>query len=299
MNSNCEQIIFENEKLKLTDFEKSCNNIFEYLNLHFYINYVKIYIINKNIEKTIFCNASDTQIFADKLLFKQNNETTIKFEFFVDENTEIEKITNELENIKLSLLIFSQSLYNKYMEKSLNELALIDPLTGSYNRSYLNNYIHSILSISHRENKKIAFLKVAIDQFKAVIDEFDYVTGDKVLKSLADTLKNSVRDSDLVIKISNDEFLVILLNVINENNAIMISDKLINNFTKQKVIVNENTNQTLMKTICSGIVLYPDDATNIDDILKKSDIALYEARNLGRSKSFKFSEEKTHTIDLF
>ena len=178
-------------------------------------------------------------------------------------------------------------------------MSLVDHLTGSYNRCYLDNYAANLLSLSNREQKKIAFVKVGIDQFKAVIDEFDYEVGDKVLKALAQTLKESVRESDLVIKISNDEFLVILLNIINENNAILISQKLINNFSKQEVIINEKTKQTLMKTICSGVSIYPDNATTIDEIIKKSDIALYEARNRGRSQVFMFSEEDTNKIDFF
>ena len=93
--------------------------------------------------------------------------------------------------IKLSLQIFSQSLYNKYMEKTLSEMSLVDHVTGSYNRCYLNNYVGNLLSLSNREQKKIAFVKVGIDQFKAVIDEFDYEIGDKVLKALAQTLKTS------------------------------------------------------------------------------------------------------------
>ena len=59
-------------------------------------------------------------------------------------------------------------------------------------------------------------------------------------------------------------FLVILLNIINENNAILISQKLINNFSKKEVLINEETKQSLMKTICSGISIYPDNATTID-----------------------------------
>jgi diguanylate cyclase (GGDEF)-like protein len=185
------------------------------------------------------------------------------------------------------------------MERTLEEISLIDHLTGSYNRNYLDNYAHNLLSLSNREQKKIAFVKIGIDQFKAVIDEFDYEAGDKVLKSLATTLKQSVRDSDLVVKISDDEFLVILLNIINESNAIVISEKLINNFSKEKVIVNEETKQSLMKTICSGISIYPDNASTIEEIIKKSDIALYEARNRGRSQVYMFNEEDTNKIDFF
>lgn len=300
MNLSCETIINENEKLKLSDLEKSCLNIFDYLNLHHNIKLLRINIKkNDSVENLFSCCESDVNYHINSLEFKQNCDTEMIFEFLSESLEEYESIKENLNFIKLSLQIFSQSLYNKYMEKTLNELSLVDSVTGSYNRCYLNNYVGNLLSLSNREQKKIAFVKVGIDQFKAVIDEFDYEIGDKVLKSLAKSLKNSIRESDIVIKISNDEFLVILLNVINENNAILITQKLINNFSQEKVIIDDNSKQTLMKTICGGISIYPDNATTIEEIIKKSDIALYEARNRGRSQFFLFNEEDTNKIDFF
>ena len=300
MNFSCETIINENEKLKLTDLEKSCLNIFDYLKLHHHINFLQIDIKkNDDIQNLFLCTNKNEDYLVNTLEFQQNCDTVIIFLFLSKDEEDYESVKSHLASIQMSLLIFSQSLFNKYMEKTLNEMSLVDHLTGSYNRCYLDNYATNLLSLSNREQKKIAFVKVGIDQFKAVIDEFDYEVGDKVLKALAKTLKESVRESDLVIKISNDEFLVILLNIINENNAILIAQKLINNFSKQEVIINEQTKQTLMKTICSGISIYPDNAATIDEIIKKSDIALYEARNRGRSQVFMFSEEDTNKIDFF
>ena len=300
MNFSCEKIINENEKLKLTDLDKSCLNIFDYLKLHHHVNFLQIDIEkNGNRESLFICKENYEDYLINTLEFQQNCNTTIIFQFLSKDQDNFEYLKKQLNAIQMSLLIFSQSLFNKYMEKALNEMSLIDYLTGSYNRCYLDNYAANILSLSNREQKKIAFVKVGIDQFRAVIDEFDYEIGDKVLKVLAKTLKDSVRESDLVIKISDDEFLVILLNIINEENAMLISQKLINNFSKKEVIINEETKQTLMKTICSGISIYPDNATSLDEIIKKSDIALYEARNRGRSQVFLFSEEVTNTIDFF
>ena len=300
MNFSCEKIINENEKLKLTDLDKSCLNIFDYLKLHHHVNFLQIDIEkNGNRENLFLCKDNNEDYLINTLEFQQNCNTMIIFQFLSKDEDNFESLKKQLNAIQMSLLIFSQSLFNKYMEKALNEMSLIDYLTGSYNRCYLDNYAANILSLSNREQKKIAFVKVGIDQFRAVIDEFDYEIGDKVLKVLAKTLKESIRESDLVIKISDDEFLVILLNIINEDNAILISQKLIDNFSKKEVIINEQTKQTLMKTICSGVSIYPDNATSLDEIIKKSDIALYEARNRGRSQVFLFSEEVTNTIDFF
>lgn len=301
MNFSCETIINENEKLKLTDLDKSCLNILDYLKLHHDINFLQIDIQKNDDIQNLFLSKDENckDYLINTLEFQQNCDTTIIFHFLSKDEEDFKSVESHLASIQMSLLIFSQSLFNKFMEKTLNEMSLVDHLTGSYNRCYLDNYAANLLSISNREQKKIAFVKVSIDQFKAVIDEFDYEVGDKVLKTLAKTLKESVRESDLVIKISNDEFLVILLNIINENNAILISQKLINNFSKKEVVINEQTKQTLMKTICSGVSIYPDNATSLDEIIKKSDIALYEAKNRGRSQVFMFSEEDTNKIDFF
>ena len=300
MNLSCETIIRENEKLKLSDLEKSCLNIYDYLKLHHNINFLTIDIKKYDSLENIFThNDGDFNYLINTLSFKQNIDTDIIFNFLSKNKEDFESIKNHLPAMQMSLQIFSQSLFNKYIEKILSKITLYDQVTGSYNRTYLDNYAPGLLSLSNREQKKIAFVKVGIDQFKAVIDEFDYLIGDKVLKSLAQSLKDSVRESDIVIKISNDEFLVILLNIINEDNAIITSEKLINNFKKQKVIVNEETEQYLMKTICSGISIYPDNATDIDEIIKKSDVALYEARNRGRGQVYLFNENDTNKIDFF
>ena len=301
MTFSCDTIINENEKLKSTDLDKSCLNIFDYLKLHHNIDFLQIDIQkNDNIENLFLHKDENYENYlVNTLEFLQNCDTTIIFHFLSKNQDSFKSVESHLCSIQMSLLIFSQSLFNKYMEKTINEISLVDHVTGSYNRCCLDNYASKLLSLSNREQKKVAFIKVGIDQFRAVIDEFDYVIGDKVLKALAKTLKESVRESDLVIKISDDEFLVILLNIINEDNAILISQKLIDNFSKKEVMINEQTKQTLMKTICSGVSIYPDNATTIDEIIKKSDIALYEARNRGRSQVFMFSEEDTNKIDFF
>lgn len=295
----CEKILSENKKLKFLDFDEMITSISGFLQENHQINNFKITLNRKNNSEVLYENVLKDSTLVDEIITKQDEKTNLIFSFYTSTKKGFEEQKATITQIKDLIEIFAQTIFNKYLSNSMKKLALIDQLTGSYTREYLNNYAKNILSISNRENKKIAFLKIAIDQFKAVIDEFDYKIGDEVLKALAKTLKDSVRDSDIVVKISDDEFLVILQNIGDENNATMISNKIINNFSKQKVIVDYDTKQTLMKTISSGISIYPDDATDINDILKKSDIALYEAKNRGRGQTFVFSKDDTRTIELF
>ncbi len=301
MSQLFEIIIKENEKLKLLENStKVYKKIFDYLKQDYNIFQLKISFKSIVDDRDLFQSHEDIDSeYITELSFTQSQESEVIF-LITAENEKIQKeIEHNLFSIKLTLQIFSQSLYNKYLEKSISDLSLIDQITGSYNRTYLDNYAPNILSLSKREEKKIAFLKIGIDQFKAVIDEFDYAIGDKVLKTLAQTLNENVRSSDIVVKIDSDEFLVILLNIINEDNAIMISNKIIDNFSKKKVLVNPKTEQALRKTVCSGISIYPDDDSDIDEIIRKSDIALYEAKNMGRSQTFIFNKKETNTIDFF
>ena len=297
MDKTCENIINHNEELKLlNNLNDIYLSIFKYLKKEFKISQLEILL--KTIENTDLLFKSNKVIldkYQNKIKFIENDTTQIFFIMYSNNDF----FNEEYSKLKLTLEFFSSSLYNKYLEKSIHELSIVDSLTGAFNRSYLDVYVENILNISNREQKKVGFLKIGIDQLKAVVDEFDYSIADKVLIELTNTLKQSIRISDIVIKMSEDECLVILLNVMNDNNAALVSEKLINNFSTKKVVVNNDTKQILMKTICIGISLFPDDAINIDDAIKKADIALYEARNLGRSKYYKYNQENTSVIDFF
>lgn len=277
---------------------KKIDEIFEYLSSYLKkdlgIDKIKI-LINSD---EIFKNYEMKKDLDKKDFFvRLNLKDQLKISIFYEEK-ELTNVLSSFLLVKTTFDIVAQTIYNKYLEYKILQMTLKDSLTGLYNRQYVDEYLKTTLPLSQREHKKIAFLKVGIDHFKAVIDEFDYNIGDKVLKQLAKSLEDSVRGSDIVARIENDEFLIVLHNINNENNAIIIADKIINNFKNAKIVVDKKSNQILMKTICTGISIYPDDAEKIDEIFRSSDIALYEARNKGRSQYFKFKKDD-ETIELF
>ncbi|MCP4970432.1 MAG: GGDEF domain-containing protein [Arcobacter sp.] len=277
---------------------KDVNEIFKYLSSYLKEDF-NIYQFSVKINNDlIFMNCKENEKLSNEdfiIKLNQEDQLTISI-FYFDE--EFNVINDGIDLIKTIFNILSQTIYNKYLEYKLKKITLIDTLTGLYNRQYLDQYLRSALPLSRREDKKIGFLKIGIDHFKAVIDEFDYLIGDKVVVELAKTLEEDVRTSDIIARVESDEFLVILHNIVDEENAIMVAEKIINHFKDLKVIVNDRTKQTLMKTLCVGIAIYPDDAERVDEIFRSSDIALYEAKNKGRSTYFKFQKE-SDTIDLF
>ena len=114
MNLSCEKIISENEKLKLTDLEKSCLNIYEYLKLHHHVNFLSIDIRKNDLIENIFAhNNGDIKYFTNTLSFKENTFTDIIFNFLSETIENFEIIKNDLKTINMALQIFSQSLFNK------------------------------------------------------------------------------------------------------------------------------------------------------------------------------------------
>ncbi len=292
-----QMIIALNDHIKtLKKLDDIFSYLSSYLNKDFGINKFEASINHRKIYSNVTEIENNK---AESLFIKLNENDELEVTFYYDSSLEQEKIESSVEVIKTTFNLISQTIYNKYLTYQLKEFSLKDSLTGLYNRQYIDEYLKTILPLSNREKKKIAFLKIGIDHFKAVIDEFNYSIGDKVLQELAVSLKNSVRSSDVVARIDSDEFLVVLHNVDSEENTIKVAQKIIENFKKKKVIVNNITNQTLMKTICAGISMFPDDASKIEEIFRSSDIALYEAKNRGRSQFFKFKKEETNTIELF
>ena len=300
MKNFYETITQFSHKLSISEKQEVFDEIFEFLQFNFKIDSLKIYLKKSGISSSVFDNSDEeNSAFFYTYKTKLTNSLELTFGIIFKNKSKLDELKKDTTNINISLDILSMNIYTKHLENTISDILIIDLLTGCYNRTYLNHYIRSIFSLALREGKKIAFLKVGVDHFKAVLDEFNYEIGDRVIKRLAQVLQAGTRDSDLVIRVSNDAFLVLLQNIQEEENALFVANKLIDAFKKEKIVINPDTNQVLMKTICVGISFYPKDGEDLDTIIKKSDIAIREAKNKGRGIAFVFSEDETSKIELF
>ena len=136
-----------------------------------------------------------------------------------------------------------------------------------------------------------------MDHFKSVNDEYGHDIGDKVLKELARVLTENVRESDLVVRYGGEEFIILLVNIAGDEEALMVANKI-----KQKVAENEidvYAGSKLKKTISIGLSMYPKDSSSFDSVIKNADIALYEAKHKGRNQVIRFKEEQITSVELF
>lgn len=266
------------------------------------IHNIKIVISTINRKDLIFHNGKQYDIENNLSLnfdININEESTILFSFLCENEGHFNEINKKYMYINLLFYTITPLIGKSFSDAKLKESSYKDHITGLYNRNYLMQHLDKMLPLARREQKKVGFLMIGMDHFKAVIDEFDYTIGDKILVELAKTLLEATRESDIVVRLEADEFLVVLANIHDDESAIMVAQKLIERFSQCEVDVNSYTGQTLKKTICIGISMYPDDSTSIDQILKNADISLYEARNKGRSQVLRFDKEQESSIDLF
>jgi diguanylate cyclase (GGDEF)-like protein len=124
-----------------------------------------------------------------------------------------------------------------------------------------------------------------LDYFKQVNDTHGHNVGDELLKLTAQTLKGSVRSSDLVIRFGGEEFLVVLIDI-QSNQAFDVAEKIRGNVAAQKCTLVDGT--TLQKTISIGISEYPHDSKGFWQAIKCADIALYRSKEDGRNRSTHF-----------
>ncbi len=176
----------------------------------------------------------------------------------------------------------------KRLTASLRASTLVDPMTGLHNRRFLQECANNLCSGSKRRGKQIGLLMCDLDFFKQVNDTYGHDVGDEVLKKTADILRETVRQSDLVVRFGGEEFIIILVDV--ESDEVMgLAEKLRKHIEAAEFPVAGKP--PIKKTISIGISLYPEDEDGFWKTLKFADVALYKAKDSGRNKSVRFTKD--------
>lgn len=152
------------------------------------------------------------------------------------------------------------------------QLAMLDSLTGLYNRRYFRELIALEFTRLKRYLSFFSLLMIDIDNFKNYNDTQGHSAGDELLKKAAGIFKNTVREADTVCRYGGEEFVVTLPQ----------TDKKGAEFLAERLRVQ--TNLYLPTTISIGVATFPDDAQDIEALIEKADAALYKAKQSGKNK---------------
>jgi len=170
-------------------------------------------------------------------------------------------------------------------QQHLDHLAHHDQLTGLPNRLYLAHRLPGAIEEAKKNGTMLAVLFLDLDQFKHINDSRGHETGDKLLKTVAERVRTTVREQDIVVRMGGDEFVVVLESV---RRVELINDTAarINEALSMPVIVD---GRPLVTTVSIGVSLYPRDGTDMGELLRHSDTAMYQAKERGRNNFQLFS----------
>ena len=167
----------------------------------------------------------------------------------------------------------------KAAEAKIAHLAHYDPLTGLPNRTLFREQLEKELSFVRR-GAQLAVLYLDLDHFKSINDTLGHPAGDELLKAVAERLRSCLRESDLIARLGGDEFAIVYTQLQHPKDAEVLAQRLRETVTN--VAYDLNGHQTTTD-VSIGIALSPADGTEMDELVKHADLALYGAKAEGRA----------------
>lgn len=206
------------------------------------------------------------EISANKLKFSKSLGRNISFrvamlDYFINYNKRVK-------NPK----IIEIKLYEKALKS-----ALIDTLTGVFNRRYYDEIVENELNRSKRHNQPLSLFLLDIDNFKIFNDRYGHIEGDQVLKTTGTLLKNFFRKEDIVCRYGGEEF-VVIMPMTSTKGALGVTNRFRDEFKTYNFGYIESV------TFSGGIATYPNNCIDKFDLFIKADIAMYRAKASGKDK---------------
>ena len=164
-------------------------------------------------------------------------------------------------------------------QQHLDHLAHHDPLTNLPNRLLLQDRVYQAMTKSRRSHLRIALMFLDLDRFKNINDSLGHETGDQLLCELANRLRSNLRETDTVARMGGDEFVVLIEQIDNPDHISLIARNILERVSRPFQLKNHE----LFVTASIGIRLYPEDADDIDGLMKSADAAMYRAKGEGRN----------------
>jgi len=215
-------------------------------------------------------------------------------------------VNKQLSSTRKRLTVSEQSLQttNDTLQRQLNEIrelqaqlseqVIRDPLTGLYNRRYLETIASRELARCKREAQCLSVLMIDLDHFKRVNDTYGHQGGDEVLKSLAVILQDGTRMTDVACRYGGEEFLLLMPNMPTDV-SLMRATQWCVDFSVLEV---QSGDAAIRTTLSVGIATYPVHAQTMEELIRCADIALYRAKREGRNRALVFERRMAESATM-
>jgi len=175
---------------------------------------------------------------------------------------------------------------NKKQKKLLMHQVEHDILTGLPNRNLLQDRLIQAIKKASRDEKVLGIMFVDIDKFKSINDTLGHDAGDMLLKTISARMKESMRETDTVARLSGDEFIILLDGCKDVSDIFIAIKKLVLAFGEPFIFGNDS----FKVTMSIGVSVYPHDGESAEKLLKNADVAMYKAKFEGRNR-YKFFDQ--------
>lgn len=153
-------------------------------------------------------------------------------------------------------------------------------LTKIFNRREVLRKSEEIYNKAKKDSDRYYVMMIDVDNFKSINDTYGHQIGDKVLSAVAKTIKESIREDDIIGRYGGEEFIVIVKG--DSNNYLKIAERIRRNV--EKIVINIDENEFIKVTSSIGITKMEASDKTLQQIISDSDKALYEAKNTGKNK---------------
>lgn len=215
---------------------------------------------NKDVENKV-AKAGDDLHQVNAELVKEMAERVVLESELADTKTDLAEVRDDLSK-------------SQAKEEETRKVALQDALTGLPNRVLFEQSLDNGLIQAKRHGCGLAVLFIDIDKFKSINDTYGHDMGDKVLIMVADRLKSTVREEDMISRWAGDEFVCLLLEVKQEADVTRLAENMVNRISE----TCEFNGTVISISVSIGIAIYPADGKTADILFKNADTAMYKAK---------------------
>lgn len=215
-----------------------------------------------------------------RLLHSEGNyiDVEAKFKIIHDEDNAIRPFI---------LLVMNDISVRKKVEQNIYQLVYFDRLTNLPNRSHFMKELRSYVLDIQLTKEKFAICCIDLDNFKLINDQQGHDVGDMVIVNAANNIKEALRKQDVVARMSGDEFMVLVKNIKDQEEAIAIVKAIIDNFRKP---LNLNGKEYII-TCSVGVVFYPEHGKTPEELVKNADYALSEVKQKSKNNYMIFDKQ--------
>jgi diguanylate cyclase (GGDEF)-like protein/PAS domain S-box-containing protein len=180
------------------------------------------------------------------------------------------------------VLVFRDVTERRSLVDKIATLALYDGLTGLANRSLLEDRLQKAIELAIRQGDKVGLVFMDLDHFKRVNDTLGHPAGDALLKEVAARLAGSLRASDTACRVGGDEFIALLPSLASTDAAKQVVERIYAAAAERPVPI---AGQEVPIRFSAGVAVYPDDAKDGNELIRKADARMYAAKTSGRESA--------------